>query len=325
MNERVIYTPKGEHKVPRPDSIQVEKPSTKQLPDFKQTLAQMQQIQEIERNLELWQKELEIQFTVGGQPWLPIMALGDFHLGSFDTDMNSLSRHLDFARDHNVRIMLLGDLADMFLPGKIPEGAQADTSINMQLHLLRQFFIEYQDLILACVSDPSHVDWTRQIAGIDTYRWLTNDLNIPLLETGGLLKMGVNDQQYNWSLWHKVGQYNSSLNPTHVHKRVVDRHSADELDFVVTGHTHKGATEINKTIRGKKRGLVQLGTFKTLGGQDKYARKGFVGGVNQHFPLFLLRADQHDFEIIDNLNSADMILDGLDLYNQQYAQGMLGL
>jgi UDP-2,3-diacylglucosamine pyrophosphatase LpxH len=308
------------HKVKPKEEITVNRPDPRKKFTFQESLEKMKQIQAVEKSFNLWNQELEFGFQTD-RPFLPVMALADMHMGSFDTDYDGLSRYLDFIKDNEVKLLLLGDLGDMFLPGKVPEGAQADVSVEMQLSLLRSFFKEYQKHILACVSDPSHVDWVRQLTGVDVYRWISEDLEIPLLETGGLLKLGVNDQQYGFSLWHQVSQYNSSLNPTHVHKRIVDRHAEDELDFVVTGHRHKGATEINKTIRNKKRGLVQLGTFKTEGGLDKYARKGFVGGVSQHFPTFLLDSEKHDFEVIDSLETAELIL-GID---RTVAQGMMGL
>jgi UDP-2,3-diacylglucosamine pyrophosphatase LpxH len=307
------------HKVRPKEELTVNRPERKLPLTFDQTLDKMRQIQEIERGFNLWSKELRFDFQTD-RPFLPVMALSDLHIGSFDTDYPAIQKHLQFIKDNEVKLLLLGDLGDMFLPGKVPEGMQADTSIEMQLSALRQFFREYQKHILACVSDPSHVDWVRQVSGVDVYRWISEDLDIPLLESGGTLRTGVNDQEYTWSLWHQVSQYNSSLNPTHVHKRIVDRHSEDELDFVVTGHHHKGATEVNKTIRNRKRGLVQLGTFKTNGGMDKYARKGFVGGVQQHFPTFLLNSQSHDFEVIDSPEMAEMIFH----IDQTVAQGILG-
>lgn len=307
------------HKVRPKEEVTLSRPDPKKLPDFDQALDKMRQIQTIERGFNLWNKELDFNFQTD-RPLMPVLALSDFHLGSFDTDYEAVRRYLDFVKQNEVKLLLLGDLGDMFLPSKVPEGMQGDASIEIQLYMLRTFFREYQKYILACVSDPSHVDWVRSVSGVDVYRWISEDLDIPLLESGGLLRLGVNDQTYNFSLWHQVSQYNSSLNPTHVHKRIVDRHTADELDFVITGHTHHGSSEINKTIRDRKRGLIQLGTFKTLGGMDKYARRGFVGGVQQHFPTILLNSQKHDFEVIDSPEMAQMIL----TIDNTVAQGLLG-
>jgi hypothetical protein len=211
----------------------------------------------------------------------------------------------------------------MFMPGKVPSGAQNDVSVEMQLHTVREFFREYQDLILANISDPSHTGWLDQISGVDFYRWITEDLQIPLLETGGTLGIKVNDQHYNLSLWHQIAQYNSSLNPLNAHRRIAQMHSEDDPDLVISGHVHKGSSEVDKTIRNKKRLLIQCGTFKTQPG-DKYGRKGFVGGVTQFHPLILLRADRHDFEMVEDLEGAKDTLDMIELTNQQMAQGLLG-
>lgn len=57
-----------------------------------------------------------------------------------------------------------------------------------------------------------------------------------------------------------------------------------------------------------------------MGGMDKYARRGFVGGVQQHFPTMLLNAQEHDFEVIDSLETAELIL----TIDKTTAQGVLG-
>jgi hypothetical protein len=324
MQERVIYLPKGEvHHVPPLDRNKVTKPQRKKLPGFEQSVSDIQTIQQIERGLDLWRHKIGVDVAVNGAPYFPILPLSDFHIGSFSTDYDRLMEYLDFARQYNVKILLLGDVADMFMPGKIPSGAQNDVSVEMQLHTVREFFREYQDLILCNISDPSHTGWLDQLTGIDFYRWITEDLDIPLLETGGTMVMHVNEQTYNLSLWHQIGQYNSSLNPLNAHRRIAQMHSADDPDLVISGHVHKGSSEVDKTIRGKKRLLVQCGTFKTEPG-DKYGRKGFVGGVAQFHPLILLRSDKHDFEMIEDLDGARDQLDMIDLYNRQLAQGTLG-
>lgn len=322
--DRLLYLPHGKvHEVPKLDRVEVSKPPRPKLPNFRESIQDIQFIQEKERKLDLWRHKIGIDVAVNGAPYFPILPLSDFHIGSFSTNYDRLLKYLDFARKNHTRIVLLGDIGDMFMPGKVPEGAQNDVSVEMQTHTMREFFREYADLILANVSDPSHVDWLRQLTGLDMYRWLTEDLNIPLLETGGTLVLHVNEQTYNLSCWHQIAQYNSSLNPLNAHRRIAQMHSEDDPDIVLSGHVHKGASEVDKTIRNKKRLLVQCGTFKTEPG-DKYGRKGFVGGVQQFHPLLMLRTDRHDMEMIEDLDSAGEVMDALEYSARVSAQAMLG-
>lgn len=321
--ERMIYLPGGKkHEVPMPDTSTVTKPKRKRLPTFDESIHDIQEIQHRERELDLWTHDLTVDVKTPND-WFPVLPLSDFHIGSFSTDYEKLQEYLFFARKNNIKLLLLGDLADMFMPGKVPSGAQNDVSVEMQMHTIREFFKEYNDLILANISDPSHTGWLDQLTGIDFYRTVIQEYDVPLLETGGNLHINVNDQEYALSLWHQIANYNSSLNPLNAHRRIAQMHSEVDPDIIISGHVHKGAAEYDKTIRGKKRLMVQCGTFKTLPG-DKYARKGFVGGVAQFHPLILLNAKRHDFEMITELDTAQEMLDALELIHKVHSQALLG-
>ena len=189
-----------------------------------------------------------------------------------------------------------------------------------QLLLLRRFMQEFQEKILASVQDPSHTDWIRSRAGIEPHRWMTEDLDIPLLKSGSVMNLTVNDQRYKILLFHAIARFGSSFNRTHPHKRMLEMHR--DADVVIAGHRHIGAMEKTVHRDEKMPSLVQLGTFKT---KDEFGeRYGMVPRPQVFFPTMFFDARRHNIEMIEDIQAAQEFLAASSHYARQMGVAYLG-
>jgi hypothetical protein len=295
----------------------VEKPPQPQSSSLSEQLTTLHQLSEATRQKELWKDEVEIKVKTRGLPFM-LLPLSDLHIGSGGVDYQSLQKHLDFIKNNPVYTVLVGDLADNFSPIKHPTAIREDVvSPTDQWAITRSFFKKYEDKILAVVSG-NHDEWTGAV-GIDIYRWLTEDLNIPLLKGGGVLRLNIDDNQFKVRLWHKIARLNSQFNYTHAGKQAL-RLAGDDSDVVITGDKHLGGIE-QTHIGNKKRTIVQLGTFKT---EDSFGRsQGFVQHPRPFYPVLMFFPNTLNIEAVENLDQAEELIDGMRKYYKQKAVSLL--
>jgi hypothetical protein len=297
----------------------VEKPQQPQLPSLSEQLSSLHQLAEATRQKELWRDEVYIKVQTRGLPFM-LMGLSDLHIGASGVDYQSLQKHLDFIKRNPVYTVLVGDLADNFSPIKHPTAMKEDVvSPTDQWAVARSFFREYEDKILAVVSG-NHDEWTGTV-GIDIYRWLTEDLNIPLLKGGGVLRLNIDDSEFKVRLWHRIARLNSQFNYTHAGKQAL-RLGADDSDVIITGDKHLGGIE-QTYIGDKKRTIVQLGTFKV---EDSFGRsQGFVQQPRPFYPVLMFFPNTHNIEAVENLDQAEELIDGMLKYYKKKGIALLGI
>jgi len=308
--ERGLFYPDGSYKSDdeiRRDTIrpQVNKPQPNQPTTFNQELERMKEIQRQREALRLWKDSVTITIDTGRLPYFFLMPLSDLHMGSEQVDYHQLERYLKAIDRYPIYTVLLGDLGDFFGPFKYPTGMAEDVvSADAQLMTLRKFFLQYKDKIL-CAVTGNHDDWIYKTAGVEPYRWLAEDLNIPLLNSGGLLNLEVNEVKYKILLYHSISRYNSSFNPTHAGKRMLELHR--DADIVISGDKHRFGME-KLTHRDKKPYVIQLGTFKT---EDSYGRRsyGMAPRPQVGFPVLFLSAGEKNVEAIEDLETAKYFVD----------------
>jgi len=304
--EQGLYTPNGfisrqeiMNKSVR-ESMLVKKPFIENPATFDEQFDRLEQLQEIQKESSLWKEEMTIEVETGKFPFFIFRPFSDMHMGAIGTDMKAIRSHLKDMEEYPVYTALLGDIGDFFNPMKHPEGMMGD-AINPddQLTLVRAFFKTYKDNIMCTVQDPSHMDWIRQVAGIEPQRYLVEDLGITALKNGGMMNLKVNDIEYKISLFHQIGKFNSSLNITNAQKRMLDMH--EDADIVIAGHTHIG--EVSKLVkRNKKAVVLQLGTFKTE--DDFGTRKGLVPRPQVFFPTLFFDGRRKNIEFIEEREAA---------------------
>jgi predicted phosphodiesterase len=297
----------------------VEKPNSAPTPSLSEQLTSLTALQEQARKKELWRDEVEIKVKTRGLPFM-LMPLSDLHIGAEGVDYQSLQKHIDFIKNNPVYTVLVGDLADNFSPIKHPTAMKEDLiSPTDQWSLARQFFKEMEDKILAVVSG-NHDEWTGAV-GIDIYRWLTEDLNIPLLKGGGLLKLNIDNREYKIRMWHKIARLNSQFNYTHAGKQAL-RLGGDDSDVVITGDKHLGGIE-QTYIGDKKRTIVQLGTFKV---EDAFGRsQGFVQHPKPFYPILFFFSGRRNVEVVEDIDTAEEYINMMEKYYKQRAVSMLGI
>jgi hypothetical protein len=289
--------------------------------DFKRHMDRLRQIQELRAETSLWRDETKIHVDTQGMPYFYLMPLADLHIGAQGCDMESVAEHLDFLKKHNVATVLVGDLGDFFSPTKHPDGMLRDViTPDDQMLLLRRFMQEYRDNILGVVQDSSHPDWVRQASGVEPYRWMAEDLGIPLLNNGGLIDLTVNNQRYSIGCYHEISRYNSSFNRTHALKRM--RELDRPTDVVLGAHRHIGAME-KAVHQDDKPMFVQLGTFKTKDGYG--TRRGMVPSPQTFFPTLFFDGRKHNVEAVENLEAAGEMIEALESHQKQLAVAHLGL
>jgi UDP-2,3-diacylglucosamine pyrophosphatase LpxH len=314
MTERGLFYPDGSFKSQAEirrglsSTPQIIKPEPLQPTTFDEELQRMKELQKQREPLQIWKDEVDIQVDTGRLPYFFLMPLSDLHIGSEHTDYHQLEKYLKVIDRYPIYTVPLGDLGDFFGPFKYPTGMAEDVvNADAQLMTLRNFFLQYKEKIL-CAVTGNHDDWIYKTAGVEPYRWLVEDLNIPLLNSGGLLNLEVNGVKYKILLYHAISKYNSSFNPTHAGKRMLELHR--DADIVVSGDKHRFGME-KLTHRDKKPYIIQLGTFKT---EDSYGRRSY--GMAPHpqagFPVLFLSAGEKNVEAIENLEIAK---DFIDLVN----------
>jgi len=220
----------------------VKKPPQLRLPSLSEQLSSLHQLVEATRQKELWRDEVEIKVQTRGLPFM-LMGLSDLHIGG-SIDYQALQRYLTFIKTNLVYTVLVGDLADNFSPTSHPDGMMKDlVNPSDQWVVARAFLKVYEDKILAVVSGGQHDFWQEDKSGIDIYRWLTEDLNIPFLEAGGLLRLKIDDVEFKVRLWHKIARLNSQFNLTHAGFQAL-RLSGDDADLVISGDKHLGGLAV---------------------------------------------------------------------------------
>ena len=296
----------------------VEKPKPSPSTSLFEQLSTLHQLAEASRQKELWRDEVEIKVQTRGLPFM-LLPLSDLHIGASGVGYQALQRHLTFLKENPVYTILVGDLADNFSPIKHPQAMKEDVvSPTDQWTVARSFFREYEDKILAVVAG-NHDEFSNT-AGIDIYRWLSEDLNIPLLKGGGLLRLNIDDKEFKVRLWHRIARLNSQFNYTHAGKQAL-RLSGDDSDAIITGDKHLGGIE-QTYIGDKKRTIVQLGTFKV---EDSFGRsQGFVQRPRPFYPVLMFFPHTHNIEAVENLDQAEELIKGMIKYYKQKSVALLG-
>jgi len=141
----------------------------------------------------------------------PIMVIcgSDLHAGSITTDYKALTELRDYALENdNVGIVLLGDEVEGLKEAYMNTNtARTPIDFHQQLDFMRGYFLEplaEQGKLLAMVSGYwGHPGWAEDATTINTWRIMTDGLDIPLLRNGGELKIKfANGQIQTQVIWH---------------------------------------------------------------------------------------------------------------------------
>lgn len=319
MKEQVsgIYYPDNTfHKV----APLIEKPPATIPKTFDEYIDYFQKLREIRKTEDIWKTEVDITAKTNGLPFF-LIPLADLHLGSSDVDYPKVKEYLKFIKDYPVQTVLIGDLVDNFSPTLLPVGMLDDVAPPTdQLGSVRAFFKEYHQKIIGNYCG-NHDSGTRRSSGTDIFRWLNEDLNVPLLHGGGVINLKVDDEQYKIIGFHRIVLFHSNFNPNHAGKRALEFYK--DADCVISGHHHRGGVEKLSHRDGKKPVIVSCGTFKT---EDTFQRdSGRIVPFDVFYPILCFFPQRHNIEAIENLDVAKEFIDAVYLYYKQIGQASLGL
>lgn len=269
---------------------------------------------------EVYKNTVEIGVDTKGLPYFMVMPLSDLHVGAQGTNYESLEKHLNALKDHNIYTILTGDIADWFSPAILASAMSEDIiGPNDQAIFMRRFFKEFADNILA-VTTGNHDDWVKRTSGVDIYSYLVDELKIPMIKNQGIITLNINDQVYRILASHKL-RYNSTFNYTHAGKQTL-RMGPDNIDLVLSGDRHLGAIE-HTTFKDRVATVLQTGTFKE---DDGFGRAiGAPQRPKAFFPVLAFDGRRHNLEAFQDLDAAVEFTDLMADYVKKNAQATLGL
>jgi predicted phosphodiesterase len=316
MKEKGFYLPDGTFRKVNP---LVEKPPIERPKDTSQYLDYFRALQELRRTEDLWKDEVNIKVQTGGLPFF-LMPLSDLHLGSSQVEYDKVEQYLRYLKDYPVYTILIGDLADNFSPTAIPSGMnEALAPPTDQFGFIRAFFKDFSQKIISNVSG-NHDSRTSNKSGVDIFRWLAEDLQIPLLHAGGTINLTVDDQTYKILCFHQISRFNSSFNPTHSGKRALEFYK--DADVVISGHTHRGGIEKLTHRDNRKPMVLSCGTFKT---EDSFQKEsGRIVPFDIFYPTLIFFANRKNVEMVEDLDSAKEMIDAVYQFYKNVGIASLG-
>lgn len=302
----------------------IEKPKIN-LPQIDQSPVWLEEFNRLQRlkneRKEIWQDRIEIEVETRGIPYFFLCPLSDLHLGSSEVDYQALNRHLKIIKNYPIYTVLVGDLADLFLPTKHPDAMLGDLiSPDDQILLVKRFIEELGDKCLGIVSG-NHEAFLKKMGGVDIYKLLVDELKIPLLNNGGMIDFKVDNQRYKVQFWHRIARLNSQFNFNHAGKQAI-RLSGSDADILISGDKHLGGVE--QSVYGDRiLTVAQLGTFKT---SDNWGRNvGFVQKPQVFFPVFALAGHTKRVEVLPDIEATKELLDLTFTLWKRRGQALLGL
>lgn len=208
-----------------------------------------------------------------------LVAMGDLHLGGAGVDYRALDADLLVLdelqrRDIEVAVLLMGDLLDNFIVGRL-----RDMRVNVSPYLVVEEWglVDYAlerlaPFIVGSVAG-NHDNWSWALSGIDLLR-----------ERHQALTPGILYDQHELAFVLQVGGYecrviarhdwrgHSMYNPTHgIDSR--QHTNGREFDIAIGAHTHRGALARETDLGGAVGDALLCGSYKKV---DGYAmQKGF--------------------------------------------------
>lgn len=206
-----------------------------------------------------------------------LLPIGDLHYGHPATDVYTFKGYLEWARENNAWILLMGDLIENGTRASV--GAAVYEQIanpQQQMTAVKETLEPYKDLILGALTG-NHEERTVNMAGYDPTEDLCQYLRVPYLKYGAFLRLVVGSQGYTVYATHGSSgsaKLAGKINAAHSLALMAD------ADLYLMGHVHelhadhKDRSYFNtksKSISKQRQTFVLTGHF--LGWWDTYSQK----------------------------------------------------
>jgi len=213
--------------------------------------------------------------------------IADLHIGAITVPLDHVRQRFEMMVefDHLYAISA-GDTTDNYLPQRHPQGMFStmfppEIQKELVIDLYRKMYGRWIALVQGC-----HEEFSHMTDDFDFTKYAAHQLDCANLGFGGLIKLTVGEQLYNIAVRHKY-RYNSSLNPTHTCKRLVEL-EYPEADIACVAHHHRAA--INQLAhRDKDRIYIRPGSLK---GPDRFARSLGYTDTGSQIPVVILSPDK---------------------------------
>lgn len=230
---------------------------------------------------------------------------GDWHLGARGVNYSQFDKDMELIKNtEGLYAIGMGDYKDNQSPYVHSSGTfdqLAPPRLQDELVKSKVKFIadKWLALIRGC-----HDDWDSKLANKDFIQELSELANTVNLWHGGKVTVMLGDQTYEIIARHKY-KYESNLNTTNPHRNLVNNFG--HYDIVALAHRHYPDLQLT-TRMGKKLVYLRSGTYKLY---DDFGQK--IGGYEGIYgvPVVILYPDKHEFQVIDNLETAVGILKSL--------------
>jgi len=227
--------------------------------DYQKTIEAARILQEQQRSRELWQPEASVKITTR-DPVL-VTYFGDLHIGNIEVQYDKLfEMFLRIKEGRNHFAVFAGDDVDNAFIFR--EGGNADIlTYEMQGELAKQSIGELDQAGKVLFSGSGNHNRFVQNWYDNYYR----DFQTPLIGPNmGTCHVGVGDQNYDISYFHKITMGNSTMSPFLREQRAVE-YWFPNSDIIIGAHTHrKGVAQYNIGLDGNKRlrTMIEAGTMK---------------------------------------------------------------
>ena len=222
------------------------------------------------------------RFDYSKQREFPFFLASDLHLRNPDCDEERIRRDMDKAKRRGCRILLLGDILDLILPGdpkRYTAGrdvAHVDAAVNDAVDYAVKFLEPWVNGI-DMIAMGNHETAPLRFCSVDPILFLVRDLNrlrdkkLPPIKHGGytgFLRMGfylgTSGREKAVDIWYNHGQGGSS----EVTRGAIDltRRQYVKADLIWLGHKHKrlvmdldyelGVTQKGAIYEKERRGVI---------------------------------------------------------------------
>lgn len=236
-----------------------------------------------------------------GKNYAEVMLIGDCHLGSPQFDRPRFERMLEYCREKNLYVFLMGDLIEMSTRNSVGAGVyeqefNGQTQYEQMIAYLKP--LAEKKLIIGTLAG-NHEARVYKDTGIDIGKAFARELNISYLGDACWNLFRVGKESY--SIYSLHGRTGSRFDGTAL--LALERISTSFFaDIVCMGHAHKMITSsviIQKVINNKvveyKKHLVITGSFLKYDGS--YGQTQGLPISKLGSPKVKLFADKHDLFI----------------------------
>lgn len=184
-----------------------------------------------------------------------LLPLGDIHWGHPNCDQENVRGYLEWAREKDAWILLMGDLIENSTRESVGAGVYEQTippdqQIDEMLDLLEPF----SDLIVGSLTG-NHEERTFKLTGVDPAKYIARVLRVPYLRYGAFLRCSIRRRGFTVYATHGASNAATGATKLNAVKKLV---RIADADLYLMGHMHDLLTEtvVRKCIDTRSKGII---------------------------------------------------------------------